>query len=102
MFVEVTFSKPLIRNTLIYQLKNGNSIELSVEQYLSMSDAELDYLNANNSGDYIENPWFGSILSKHSSPEPIDEEEYIIKDLTSVTDEEKLVDPDIDILPGYD
>ena len=85
---------------MIYQLPNGNSIEISVEQYLNMSDAELDYLNANNSGDYIENPWFGSVLSKHA-PEPVDDD-YAIKDLTSISDEEKLVDPDIDILPDYD
>lgn len=85
---------------MIYQLPNGNSIELSVEQYLSMSDAELDYLNATNSGDYIENPWFGSVLSKHT-PELFNEEEYVLEDLTSITDEEKLVDPDIDIPEEY-
>jgi hypothetical protein len=85
---------------MIYQLPNGNSIEISVEQYLNMSDAELDYLNASNSGDYIENPWFGSVLSKNC-PKPNDEE-FLLNDLTSISDEEKLVDPDIDILPDYD
>lgn len=87
---------------MIYQLPNGNSIEISVEQYLNMSDAELDYLNATNSGDYIENPWFGSVLSKNNCPKP-DDEEFMLNDLTSISDEEKLLNPDIDILPeDYD
>lgn len=76
---------------------------MSVEQYLSMSDAELDYLNTYSSGDSIEDPWFGSVLSK-LPPADIeielddedDQEENFIKDLTHVTREEKFIDPDID------
>lgn len=79
---------------MIYQLKNGSSIELSVEQYLNMSDAELDYLNSAHYGDYIDNPWHGSVLGR-SIPDEIEEE--ILEDLTSITDEEKLLDPDIDL-----
>jgi len=79
---------------MTYSLKNGTTIEMSVEQYLNMSDSELDYLNSTYHGDYIENPWHGSVLGRQI---PDDIEEEILEDLTSVTDEEKLLDPDIDI-----
>jgi hypothetical protein len=86
---------------MIYQLPNGGCIELSVEQYLNMSDAELDYLNAQGAGDHIDNPWFGSVLSKQIVTEL--DEEFIIEDLTVITDEEKLLNPDIDLdLTGFD
>lgn len=77
---------------MIYQLKNGSTIEMSVEQYLSMSDAELEYLNTTSAGDSIDNPWFGSVLSKVNAHEDI--EEYIEDNILSDDD---LYDADLDI-----
>jgi hypothetical protein len=51
---------------MLYSLPTGKVIELSVEQYLDMSDEELEYLISINYGDSVENPFFGSILE--SSP----------------------------------
>jgi len=83
---------------MLYQLPSGRAIEISVDQYLDMSDAELDYLNANYSGDSIENPWVGSMLSKAGVvSQVLDEEEYILEDLTTITIEEKFLNPDLDI-----
>lgn len=79
---------------MIYQLSSGATIELSVEQYLNMSDAELDYLNSTYNGEHIDNPWHGSVLGKQIAD---DIEEELLQDLTSVTDGEKLLDPDLDI-----
>lgn len=86
---------------MIYQLPSGRAIELSVEQYLNMSDEDLNALNTYNAGEVIEDPWFGSILTRSSPiPDELSEEfEFIIEDLTSITDEEKLSDPDLDITP---
>ena len=81
---------------MIYQLPNGKTIEISVEQYLDMSDEELNQLNAYPLGESIENPWFGSVLSKLPPPD-VDPEEIFIEDLTDISLEEKLTDPDIDI-----
>ncbi len=81
---------------MIYQLSSGKAIELSVEQYLDMSDEELKYLDANNYGESIEDPWFGSALHKMGTEEFI-LEDYIIEDLTSISNEEKLLNPDLDI-----
>lgn len=85
---------------MIYQLPSGRAIELSLEQYLDMSDAELDYMNANYYGDSIEDPWFGSVISKLPPPDEIISEEFVLQDLTSVTLEEKLINPDLDISPS--
>lgn len=86
---------------MLYQLPSGRAIELSLDQYLDMSDAELDYLNANYHGDSVENPWYGSMLSKSGKGDilekEIDEEEFILEDLTTISIEEKYFNPDIDI-----
>ena len=50
---------------MLYQLPNGKVIEISTEQYIEMSDEELEYLIAYNYGDNLENPWFGSVLSNN-------------------------------------
>lgn len=50
------------KNKVIYQLPNGKSIEMSVEQYLSMTDEELNGLVALNWGQTIEDPFSSSAL----------------------------------------
>ena len=78
---------------MLYQLPNGKVIEISTEQFVEMSDEELEYLIAYNYGDVLENPWFGSVLNNQSAPEPID----IPSDLIDIPDNEKLMDPDLDL-----
>lgn len=78
---------------MLYQLPNGKVIEISTEQFVEMSDEELEYLIAYNYGDVLENPWFGSVLNSQSAPEPPE----IPSDLIDIPDNEKLMDPDLDI-----
>ena len=85
---------------MIYQLASGRAIEISVEQYLDMSDGELQVLESYGVGETIEDPWFGSTISKYHMVIE-EEEEYILPDLTSVPIGEKLEDLDID-LPSED
>ena len=77
---------------MLYQLPNGRVIEISTEQYIEMSDEELEYLIAYNYGDTQEDPWFGSVLVKQAKEEP-----DILPDLTNVSKDEKLMDPDLDM-----
>ena len=58
---------------------------MSIEQYLDMSDDELDYLIAYNKGDHIQNPWFGSSIERHR---PLIDDDYI-PDLTEIPIDEK-------------
>lgn len=77
---------------MLYQLPNGRVIELSTEQFFQMSDEELQYYVAYNYGETVEDPWFGSVLSKEAP----DDYEEIIPDLTDVPEIDKLTDLDAD------
>lgn len=78
---------------MFYQLPNGRVIEMTTEQFVEMSDEELEYLIAYNYGDVLENPWLGSVLSKHDISVIEDIE---LPDITDITQIEKLEDLDID------
>lgn len=80
---------------MLYQLPNGKVIEMTTEQFVEMSDEELEYLIAYNYGDSLENPWFGSILTKGPGSSSIDVDENI-PDLTDLSCDEKLLDLDLD------
>jgi len=47
---------------MLYQLPDGRVINLSVEDYLSMSDQELQNLAGLNIGRYATSPWDGSAI----------------------------------------
>lgn len=79
---------------MLYQLPNGKVIEISTEQFIEMSDEELEYLIAYNYGEIMEDPWFGSVLSK-KDPAPSDPVEPA-SDLTNIPELDKLSDLDID------
>lgn len=73
---------------MFYQLPSGKVIEMSVEQYLDMSDDDLEYLVAYNRGEHIEDPWFGSsIIHPKMQLDPDFEEEIL--DLTEIPIEDK-------------
>jgi hypothetical protein len=75
---------------MFYQMPNGKVIEISTEQYLEMSDEDFEYLLAYNHGDVVENPWHGSILTKHDRNSDLD----VVPDVPEV---EKLSDLDAEI-----
>lgn len=85
---------------MLYQLPNGRTIEMTVEQYLDMTDDDFEYLIAHNYGDELEDPWFGSVLTKPPVADVITETPFV--DLTQITDLEKLAAPDLDLSPDSD
>jgi hypothetical protein len=78
---------------MLYQLPNGKVIEISTEQYLEMTDEELEYLIAYNYGEVQENPWFGSVLLKQEKQEDI-----VLPEVTDLSETDKLIDLDIEDL----
>ena len=48
---------------MLYQLRNGKVIELSVEQYLDCTDEDLQYLMCLNAGNVVEDPFFGASIN---------------------------------------
>jgi hypothetical protein len=51
---------------MLYQLKSGRTIEISIEQYLDMTDLELEELEGLGSVNTMEinNPWYNSYQKK--------------------------------------
>jgi hypothetical protein len=78
---------------VLYQLPNGKVIEISTEQFVEMTDEELEYLIAYNYGEVQENPWFGSVLSKQA---PEDEIDILPVELPDVKDNDKISSLDAD------
>ena len=79
---------------MFYQLPNGKVVEISTEQYFEMSDEDFEYLIAYNHGEMQENPWYGSILSKHDRAHDIGLD--AVPDITDISQIDKLSDLDID------
>lgn len=67
---------------------------MTTEQFVEMSDEELEYLIAYNYGDVIENPWMGSILNKHDANMY---ENIELPEIIDITEIEKLEDLDADL-----
>lgn len=67
---------------------------MSTEQYLEMTDEDFEYLIAYNYGEMQENPWFGSVITKNPPPDIILDE--ITPELTDMSQDEKLLDLDLD------
>jgi hypothetical protein len=86
---------------MLYQLPSGKTIEISTEKYLQMSDDDLQYFAAQDAGDSIENPFFGSSLDKSTfiglSEDELDELiEDQIYEVPDIDPFEKLDDLDAD------
>ena len=55
---------------MLYQMPDGRAVEMSLEDYLSLSDLELHQLQGNKYyGDEINNPHYGSIINKPGKPD---------------------------------
>ena len=78
---------------MFYQLPNGKVIEISTEQFIEMTDEELEYLIAFNYGEVVENPWHGSVLHKTT----VEEEIFDLPDIPDVPEIDKLSDLDADL-----
>lgn len=60
---------------MIYQLPSGKIIYITTEQYLSMSDEELDALSSQGYGEYARSPWTGSAISHRKKKTQEDQED---------------------------
>jgi hypothetical protein len=55
---------------MLYNMKNGRTIELSLDEFLRLSDAELERMEGLNLGEAIENPFFSSIIGNTENDLP--------------------------------
>jgi hypothetical protein len=49
---------------MIYQLPNGKIIHITIEEFLDLSDLDIQYLMSVNAGNYAPSPWYGSVNRK--------------------------------------
>lgn len=75
---------------MLYQLSNGKVVEISVEDFFEMSDADFQNLMAFNLGEHINNPFINSAINEEEEPE--DEEKVV--ELTDIDNLEKFLDQD--------
>ncbi len=57
---------------MLYQLPNGKTVQLSVEAFLSLSDAEINSLTGYEYGREINNPFSSSSINKEEDCEECD------------------------------
>jgi hypothetical protein len=72
---------------MLVQLPNGKTIEMSFEEWDSLTDNDFQYYMSTNQGEEIQDPFFGSVLK--DSPKASEDE---IAALTDIPDEVKLHD----------
>lgn len=51
---------------MYYQLPNGKVVKLSLEEYLELTDADVQFLMSIDYGDHIIDPFHGSAVEKTS------------------------------------
>lgn len=54
---------------MYYQLANGKIVTLSVDQFLELTDEDVQYLMSIDYGDYITDPFTGSAVENTSKKE---------------------------------
>jgi hypothetical protein len=77
---------------MIYQLPNGKVINISIDEFLNMSDTDLQDLNGFNIGEYVTNPFSASVLEN-----PEAEDKDLNFDFNFMLDEFKDPLDDIDL-----
>jgi hypothetical protein len=50
---------------MLYQLPNGKAVEMSVEQFLDLTDEDFQFLMCLNAGDVVEDPFFGTAMGSN-------------------------------------
>ena len=73
---------------MLYQLPNGKVIHLSVEEYLALTDLDIQFLMSIDYGDHIIDPFLGSAVEQNSKSKYIDTdflplEDYDLNDIPS-------------------
>jgi hypothetical protein len=70
---------------MYYQLPNGKVITITIEQYLEITDLDIQYLMSIDYGEHIIDPFTGSSVEKNSNKEYdfdfVNSDEYDINDI---------------------
>ena len=76
---------------MLYSLPNGKVVHLSIEEYLDLTDEDVQYLMSLDYGDYIINPFTGSAVDNNTKErcydfEFLSQDDEIINNINSDDD----------------
>jgi hypothetical protein len=90
---------------LYYQLPNGKTVYLTIEEYLDLTDADIQYLVSLDYGESILNPFKGSAVEKSESNKVYDFE-YLSQDdeqdINTIASDDTPFDDMIDLSDSLD
>lgn len=84
---------------MIYQLPNGKVIQLTIEEYLALTDLDIQYLMSIDYGEHIIDPFLGSAVEKNTREKHIDTDFLSLEDydLNDIPSDDFLFDDIIDL-----
>jgi len=89
---------------LYYQLPNGKTVYLTIEEYLDLTDSDIQYLMSLDYGESILNPFYGSSVDKKESEKIYDFECLLDTDdeITNIPSNDQPFDDAIDLSENLD
>lgn len=81
----------------MYQLPNGKVIHLTIEEYLELTDEDIQYLMSKDFGDHVANPFTQSAVSKNSKEKSYDFS-FIPEEDRDINDDDSGLDDIVDIM----
>lgn len=82
---------------MIYQLPNGKVVYLTIEEYLDLTDEDVQYLMSLDFGEHLRDPFSGSAVKKNTKEKHYDFGEPNDEDI-----EDNISGKDIDFLNNLD
>ena len=69
---------------MIYQLPNGKVVYLSIEEYLDLTDEDIQYLMALDFGEHVRDPFSGSAVKKNTKEKEYDFDDFNDEDIDDI------------------
>jgi len=63
---------------MLYQLPNGKVVTLTVDEYLNLTDEDIQALMALNFGEYPSSYWYGSCIDTQETPKRNNNDLYML------------------------
>jgi len=79
---------------MLIQLPNGKTVNMSIEQYLALDDADIKYMISTNCGSVASSPWCGSVL-KQVKRSTLMKEEFIEEEEGKEVDREDELEEEV-------
>jgi len=87
---------------MLYQLPNGKVINISIDQYLNMTDLDIQYLISVSGGEYCANPFTESACIDNAKEKSYDFEFLPNDEIDDIADDSIPFDDIIDLTDNLD